>query len=1160
MASGDGSTATEAVSDVEVTPANGGPGGGSRPPGASNGQSTDIEFVWVPRLRRAGRRLLRGPVWLSEFGGRVGRRLLDPNHRPGRWRRWFLLLRPWRTFTLWVVAWLVAIVVSGYFLFVRQPDQPWSWLLGWVLGASFAAFVATIWHDGVMSPHVARRARRRIRSDPLLLKQPTLAEHGAKIIELHPPVNTVPREDLYEELLPGALAKDRDVQVIVGVPGAGKTTALLDLAGVLARNGLVPVLLEMRGHAAGKELFDLARARFEEQVRPLVKVEAQAGTVWQWLCRRKRVAVLVDDIDQIAFDGEPGFAIRRLLENAAAEGQTVIATARLAGVPMGMAASAVTIEELSFDTAVELVAQPAKREPGATVTTGAQRSSIERWVRAGQLTEAPLYLEALAELASVGECPGLPDDPRRWSNDERPGRWRELSEHKQDWAPLWVRYLLLGHYYRGIVEGEVRRSLAIDSSDRKRCMRALEDGALGTLGAIGLEASSERSEGDKPTSERRTWPKRRSLADFISSDDRRSFESRTVDSKRLKRRRDLSQHEVVDTGERLRILDRDWRGEPQFRHRIMQAYLAGRRLAELRRLERACESDEERASAESVRTFDRWVSVLIDPSHPEKLTAQLALTFAAIYADEATVDRGWEGWDDVSLRIISGLLDEVPKRAPGEDCEEPDDGAAQEIDCDRVAAILKELDPMRLPYGEKRRDHDDELIKLTTAASIVGMVREKDPPASQKLSKKITKRLIGDGGAMRWTKLQALPALASIDEEEAWPAIWSYFTPDHDYAVRRAASRELETNAWSAYPRIGREVSRLIKEAERRVEEGRSLQHADRTTESGWNRTALRKFMALGWVLPPIVSGLSEERGGDLGTGAGPDWRDGYGPGSSGNGSDRRQESLRRARNQLERFTELACQGGRHELEESLAQGFKADALRHVGAAGKANTGPGWVAANRRLVADVALPYVESWYARMLLYQALALYSIAGASEDDTLDVIAHRLHATRERNPYVREAARLGRAALRRARIRGERWAAFVWSDEVEDGGRVPTMLGRRATQLIGDVAVLVDLKEGSPPDRHATFGHMEELPYCLDGSPDRHEILGTGCPAHCGWRFCPYRAAAPDEPNEQRGIGRSFCRAQRRAAKRSARWQGRIRRRRLREFWRQMEYKARR
>jgi hypothetical protein len=264
----------------------------------------------------------------------------------------------------------------------------------------------------------------------------------------------------------------------------------------------------------------------------------------------------------------------------------------------------------------------------------------------------------------------------------------------------------------------------------------------------------------------------------------------------------------------------------------------------------------------------------------------------------------------------------------------------------------------------------------------------------------------------------------------------------------------------------------------------------------------------------------------------------------------------------LEELATLAFGGGRPKLEDALAQGFKADAMRHAADSSREFKGPGWVASNRRLAADIALPHAESWYARMLLYQALALYGVAGNGKEDAMDVFAYRLHRTRERHPLVRQAAKLSRSSLRRADLKSERWKAYVWSDAVEDAGSVPASLSHRATQLVGDVTVLVDLKEGSPPDRQGKFGYMEELPHCLSGSRDRHEILGAGCPSHCGWGFCPYRAVAPDEPDELRGVSRGFCRAQKRAALhvRSPVWQRRIPKRKMYEFWRQMEFKARR
>lgn len=594
---------------------------------------------------------------------------------------------------------------------------------------------------------------------------------------------------------------------------------------------------------------------------------------------------------------------------------------------------------------------------------------------------------------------------------------------------------------------------------------------------------------------------------------------------------------------------------------------------------------------ERLETFDGWVQTLMDSHHPEKLTAHLTLRFAAIHADESSLNddparrRHWAG---LGRKIAETLVGEVKDRprpelevalmiaiekdpARGLDVRTAgvivsDIGKVAEDGADADAA--ERIDPLQTSDPGARSDDDDDLIKLTTAADIVGLIRpgEGDPgfEGFANLAEEILRKVKKNEGATRWTKLDALKAIASLGREQSWLLIWKHFTADQDYDVRHAAGHELERNACVAYPALQGAIDERLLKAAARAAEGQDIQHPDSNGSiSDGARESIRTFATLGWVLPPIVSGLSEELHGEGGYGKDPGWHPSGNTGAGawgGRRPDSAEECLKCARRQLEEFTTLAYEGHRHELEEWLAQGFKADAYRHASDPSRGFTGPGWVVNNRRLVADVALPNAESWYARMLLHQALALYAVAGAHAEDTFDVTAYRLHLTRERHPFVRQAAKLARKAVRRAQLGKDRWCAYIWEDVVESGGRLPTVLTRRTAQLVGDVAVLIDLKEGAPTDRHVNFGHMEELPRCLSASRDRYEILGKGCPPECGWGFCPYRAASPDEPNEHRGVGRSFCRAQRRAAKRSPAWQRGFRKRKLREFWKQMEYKARR
>jgi hypothetical protein len=223
-------------------------------------------------------------------------------------------------------------------------------------------------------------------------------------------------------------------------------------------------------------------------------------------------------------------------------------------------------------------------------------------------------------------------------------------------------------------------------------------------------------------------------------------------------------------------------------------------------------------------------------------------------------------------------------------------------------------------------------------------------------------------------------------------------------------------------------------------------------------------------------------------------------------------------------------------------------------------SGPGWVASNRRLVADICLGRAEFWYSRMLLHQALALYAIAGANRRETHDLFAYYLTPGRERHEFVWRAAVLARQAVEHKELGSDLWMGQIWRDEGEVVGRRATILDDSAAQLVADVTLLTNLNERSGEDRQAQFGHMRDLPYCLAQSKNRNEILGSGCPSKCGWGMCPYSQPPVDEPNAHRGVSRAFCRQQQMIAnRRKPPWQPAIRKRALEEFWWDMERRAR-
>jgi hypothetical protein len=315
-----------------------------------------------------------------------------------------------------------------------------------------------------------------------------------------------------------------------------------------------------------------------------------------------------------------------------------------------------------------------------------------------------------------------------------------------------------------------------------------------------------------------------------------------------------------------------------------------------------------------------------------------------------------------------------------------------------------------------------------------------------------------------------------------------------------------------------------------------------------WTQEDVLSLKALGWVLPAIVSGLREDSDSSA---------------TNGSGADDDVSQISYARVDLDQLVDLALTGRQHDIEASLAQGFKGDAMRHATDPGGRTSGPGSVASHRRAVAR-CLRGANFWYARMVFHQALGLYAIAASDPTDTLDVYAALLRPGGEPHPFTQRAARLARRGVERHQIGSRRWEGMwqgmIWKDEGEVVGRRPTVLTYKAAQLVGDVTLLLNLNELSGEDHQVEFGFMSVLPHCLSESPNRREILGAGCPRECGWNFCPYKQPPPDEPNAHRGVSRAFCRHQMQVARRRIpAWQRKINLRTLVDFWREMERRAR-
>ncbi|HZE07095.1 MAG TPA: ATP-binding protein, partial [Solirubrobacteraceae bacterium] len=955
-------------------------------------------------------------------------------------------------------------------------------------------------------------------------------------------------------------------------PGSGKTTALVGISKLLAQIGIVPVVVSL-GDEVPRDMVELAKQRFETHARGLLGDGARLAEVWEWLRDHRRVVVLADDMDRIAPDGERGFLVRRGLIELAGEGLPAVVTARPAGIPAGLAASAIDLQRLDEGGAVAHVLRAARKEHGVAVRrlrTPEVRGNVKRWVEEGGFAEVPFYLELLARLVAAGRCEDLAQPHSLESEAELAAdpRVHLRADGRCEWNPLWVRFQLLQRFYDEVEAGRVRRWLGIEERERKRCLEALSEAALSTLAASGLEVLPKYKRRDKRESDLRVR-----IEAFLDPDDRSSYVAERGE------RRAVSAHEVVETAERLYMLDRDPDGKLLFKHRILHAYLAGRCLAG--KLDAKWTRGEHPPGRgwEDREPFD-WLGALLDSRHPDRLTARMALTFAALFAYAGERPEG--GLARIGIdRLLERLVDEAGTRVKREF------GSKQREMEWEEGRRERRLDPRRSFHQEGYRiDPDDGLSILTTAAEIAGATgRPGWVPA-------ILRGVKQAAGATRWTKMHAIPVLASLRvvaaenatdggarlEEiarERWTRIWE-FARDPDEAVSSEAGRAIADDAMSAYRALEEGIEALLAQAA--LKSARDMPLDVPRDGAGYGRipggslpATLARYgieiekhevdslCALGWVLPAIVSGLREQPRSRLehGFDGAPRATAVDEPRASGvEGGE--PDGFNPARPALERLVALAFQGGHPDLEASVARGFKSDAMRHLDYPEQAR--PGFVDSNRRLVSDICIDHARYWYARMVLHQTLALYTIAGSSAQVALDTYGRLLHRGAEPHPFARRAAMQARRAVFRSSIGTDRWEAFIWRDEVDAVGRRQASMNPVATHLVADVALLLNLRQNVSEDRRAQSSGANRLPHCLSRSKDRLEILGAGCPRQCGSELCPLTEAPVDEPDGKRTISRAFCRGQQRVAKRRRPpWQGRIRKEALREFWTEMEQRAR-
>jgi hypothetical protein len=363
-------------------------------------------------------------------------------------------------------------------------------------------------------------------------------------------------------------------------------------------------------------------------------------------------------------------------------------------------------------------------------------------------------------------------------------------------------------------------------------------------------------------------------------------------------------------------------------------------------------------------------------------------------------------------------------------------------------------------------------------------------------------------GALGREQAPVVNALADLKIPRAYEALWKYATEGRDYAIRRAAIKALSRGGARAVEALIPIIADVMERAE---EYGSSLTDPC-PDDRGEPFDGLK---AVAWMLPSLrsVAGLGA--------------------------LDRR---LATYQSQLVSYAStLSAQRG---LEAGIAQGLKLDAIQKP------------FLPNDPLAIELLSEgpsRARFWFSRVLLLQALTIRY----PYDPTPEALELISQGASDEQVFVREVA--GRC-LRTLVERG-RPSSLLFEDLSDATSRAPHGEDILTVQLIGDIALSLNLNEyGSPAAREA-FGTEHRLPACLSASQDRREVLMYAAPhPECpftryqsGACLCPYTYDAP-EPANRRELSRAFCRHLRLHARRSP-WQSDIKLKDLKGFWRGME-----
>jgi hypothetical protein len=446
--------------------------------------------------------------------------------------------------------------------------------------------------------------------------------------------------------------------------------------------------------------------------------------------------------------------------------------------------------------------------------------------------------------------------------------------------------------------------------------------------------------------------------------------------------------------------------------------------------------------------------------------------------------------------------------------------------CDRLLADVDGLTP------------DQRLLRAAGAAELAkaGSFSERDPEIAKGC-------LEAKADASPVAKRAALKQLETLGGKEAVKALWEY-AQDDDYGTRWAAveclirrcSDGTSAGGETIHSPCEAEAYEVVEtKIEKALKEGRKLLERRERADDWDPRIILLKQLA--WMLPSLRTGAKDS------------------------------ELRERIDAHLKELLRLERKGitSQRGLEASVAQGFKTDARLHP----KEAPDP--------YAREMLRKRAVFWYSQLNLVHALALRMARDPAygPNSLASIVTAVRRRERERkcggdesgavtgdlHPMLLCAAKLCEKELRgepgEKRLRQMRHV--VWEDEGVVVSRRPRKLDRAAAQLVGEIAVLLNLHETGSPEQRREFGEKVTLPHCLQGNRRWHEFHES-CHKDCSFKLCPFQPTR-DKPSAHRELSRAFCRDQRQHASfwTAWRWGSRVFPRTLPEFWRRLESQAR-